>query len=102
MDVEIEILRKVDDVERQPAEDKHHEDGHQDTTPPPVPGPLHPPPDRVPPPGHPLPPGAAPDGQLGDDHDVGQAAHHDGQGELAGEDEHSVNLPVYICKWRTQ
>ena len=94
MYIEIEILCQVDDVEWQPAEDKNHEDGHQDTTPPPIPGPLHPPSDCVPPPGHPLPPGTTPDGQLGDDHNVGQAAHHDGDGELACEDEHSVHLPV--------
>ena len=44
VEVVVEVLRDVDEVEGQPAEDEHHQDGHEQSTPPPVPGPLLPPP----------------------------------------------------------
>ena len=36
VEVVVEILRDVDDVEGQPAEDEHHQDGHQEAAPPPA------------------------------------------------------------------
>ena len=43
VDAVVEVLRDVDDVEREPAEDEDHQDGHQEAAPPPVPSSLSPP-----------------------------------------------------------
>ena len=34
--VVVEVLQNVDDIEGEPAEHEHHQDGHQQFTPPPV------------------------------------------------------------------
>ena len=43
VDAVVEVLRDVDDVEREPAGDEHHQDGHQEAAPPPVASSLCPP-----------------------------------------------------------
>ena len=47
VDAVVEVLRDVDDVEREPAEDEDHQNGHQEAAPSPVPRSLRPPPRQV-------------------------------------------------------
>ena len=47
VDAVVEVLRDVDDVEREPAEDEDHQDGHQQSATSPVPRSLRPPPRQV-------------------------------------------------------
>ena len=42
VDAVVEVLRDVDDVEGEPAEDEDHQDGHQEAAPPPVASSLSP------------------------------------------------------------
>ena len=89
VEVVVEVLRDVDEVEGQPAEDEDHQDGHEQSAPPPVPGPLLPPPgqglaERV---------SGGPLGQPTDDLEVGDGADDDREEELGGEEEDSVDSP---------
>ena len=47
VDAVVEVLHDVDDVEREPAEDEDHQNGHQEAAPSPVPRSLRPPPRQV-------------------------------------------------------
>ena len=47
VEVVVEILRDVDDVEGEPADDEDHQDGHQQAAPSPVPRSLCPPPGQA-------------------------------------------------------
>ena len=89
MEVVVEVLRDVDEVEGEPAEDEHHQDGHEETAPPPVPGPLCPPPRQSLAEGVP----GGPLGQPADDLEVGGGADDDGEKELGGEEEDAVDSP---------
>ena len=47
VDAVVEVLRDVDDVEGEPADDEDHQDGHQQAAPSPVPRSLCPPPGQA-------------------------------------------------------